>query len=173
MVQPSIASVAQHRGARRFPWPALRLSLRPGARKLASSLLPSMATARIRPWPGPVIAPDVHDPACLRQLRLSFVRKARAGWYFTSKAPLERSPNVPPRVTWFRFGRAECAAVKLERWPKKNARMEAACVQANSTCGHSFDRVTAQLMSGVRFVFFRFLLLLVLTKCFSEEFNQC
>ena len=33
-----------------------------------------MATARIRPWPGPVIAPDVHDPACLRHLVLSFVR---------------------------------------------------------------------------------------------------
>ncbi len=48
------------------------LGVRPGARKLASSLLPSMATARIRPWPGPVIAPDVHDPACLRQLRSIF-----------------------------------------------------------------------------------------------------
>ena len=36
----------------------------PVARTSQSSLLPSMATARIRPWPGPVIAPDVHDPAC-------------------------------------------------------------------------------------------------------------
>ncbi len=37
-------------------------------------------------------------------LVLFFTREARAFWYFTPKAPLEQSPSVPPRVTWFRFG---------------------------------------------------------------------
>jgi hypothetical protein len=116
-----MASAAWHRGARRFPWPALRLSLRPGARKLASSLLPSMANARIRPWPGPVIAPDVHDPACLRRLCSIFRHDVRACWHFTPKAPLEYSPSVPPRVLWVRFVSAECAAVTLEQWPNKKS----------------------------------------------------
>ena len=54
------------------------------ARLLASShpryCPPSIANARIRPWPGPVIAPDVHDPACLRLLRSSLiVMAARVG----------------------------------------------------------------------------------------------
>ena len=35
--------------------------------------------------------------------------------------PLERSPSVPPRVTWFRFGGAESAAVKLEHKPNKKS----------------------------------------------------
>jgi hypothetical protein len=48
---------------------------------------------------------------------LSSVRLARAGT--SPKAPLERSPSVPPRVTSFRFDHAQCAAVMLERWPNK------------------------------------------------------
>ena len=71
LVQLRIPSAARHRGARRFPWPALRLTLRPGPSSHPRSL-PSLATARIRPWPGPVIAPTVHGSACLRHLNLSF-----------------------------------------------------------------------------------------------------
>jgi len=37
----------------------------------------SMATARIRPWPGPVIAPDVHGSACARHLGQSLERMGR------------------------------------------------------------------------------------------------
>ena len=42
------------------------------------------------------------------------------------KAPLARSLSIPPRVTWFRFGYAECAAVKLGNGPIKNDRIDAA-----------------------------------------------
>ena len=92
------------RRARRFPWPALRLSLRPGARKLASSLLPSLATARIRPWPGPVIAPDVHDPACLRQTRSIFRSRGSSVLVLQTESPVGTITQCSAASDSFRFG---------------------------------------------------------------------
>ena len=57
-----------------------------------------------------------------------FEREVRAYWHFTPKTPLERSPSIPPRGDWFRFGHAQCAAARLEHQPNKKARMEAAFV---------------------------------------------
>ena len=51
------------------PWPPLRLSLRPGCSYLTILRFgrPVLRSGR-HPGAGPVIAPDVHDPACLSSI---------------------------------------------------------------------------------------------------------
>ena len=56
-----------------------------------------------------------------RAFGLSFIFgcQRRAGLELHTETTLERSPSVPPRGDWFRFGHDQCAAVRLEHQPNK------------------------------------------------------
>ena len=56
-----------------------------------------------------------------RAFGLSFIIRCqrRAGLELHTETTLERSPSIPPRGDWFRFGNDQCAAVKLESHSKK------------------------------------------------------
>jgi hypothetical protein len=56
-----------------------------------------------------------------------FERDVRACSHFTPGTTLERSPSIPPRGDWFRFGHVQCAAVQLERWRIKKRPHGARC----------------------------------------------